>query len=131
MTTLNYKKLIFVIVLPPFNLGQLLREDNEFLGETYVYIYDNAGNILSKKTYALTAAGTTPTSPTSTYNYGYSSSGWGDMLTSYRGYYYDADLGLYYLNTRYYDAKTGRFISADDPIKLGMNLKKPNHFIQS
>ena len=31
----------------------------------------------------------------------------------YRGYYYDSDLGLYYLNTRYYDSVTGRFISAD------------------
>ena len=85
MTTLNYEKIILVIVLPPFDLGQLLREDNEFLGETCVYTYDNAGNITSKKTYALTAEGTTPTSATSTYSYGYSSSGWGDMLTSYRG----------------------------------------------
>ena len=31
----------------------------------------------------------------------------------YRGYYYDVDLGLYYLQTRYYDANTGRFISPD------------------
>ena len=32
---------------------------------------------------------------------------------TYRGYYYDKDLGLYYLNSRYYDSQTGRFISAD------------------
>ena len=32
----------------------------------------------------------------------------------YRGYYYDKDLGLYYLNTRYYDAAVKRFINADD-----------------
>ena len=31
----------------------------------------------------------------------------------YRGYYYDADLGMYYLQSRYYDAKICRFISAD------------------
>lgn len=31
----------------------------------------------------------------------------------YRGYYYDNDLSLYYLQTRYYDAKTCRFISPD------------------
>ena len=31
----------------------------------------------------------------------------------YRGYYYDSELGLYYLNSRYYDANTGRFINAD------------------
>jgi len=31
----------------------------------------------------------------------------------YRGYYYDADMQLYYLQTRYYDQKIGRFINAD------------------
>ena len=31
----------------------------------------------------------------------------------YRGYYYDSDLELYYLQSRYYDAEIGRFISAD------------------
>ena len=31
----------------------------------------------------------------------------------YRGYYYDTDLGLYYLGSRYYDANTGRFINVD------------------
>ena len=29
----------------------------------------------------------------------------------YRSYYYDADIGLYYLQTRYYDPETGRFIN--------------------
>ncbi len=33
---------------------------------------------------------------------------------TYRGYYYDADLGLYYLQSRYYDSNTGRFINADN-----------------
>ena len=37
----------------------------------------------------------------------------------YRGYYYDTELGLYYLNARYYDPNTGRFISADDVSYLG------------
>jgi len=32
----------------------------------------------------------------------------------YRGYYYDRETGLYYLQTRYYDPETGRFINADD-----------------
>ena len=31
----------------------------------------------------------------------------------YRGYYYDAETGLYYLKTRYYDSSVGRFISPD------------------
>ncbi len=31
----------------------------------------------------------------------------------YRGYYFDEESGLYYLNSRYYDPETGRFISPD------------------
>ena len=31
----------------------------------------------------------------------------------YRGYYYDNESGLYYLNSRYYNAEWGRFINAD------------------
>ena len=46
----------------------------------------------------------------------------------YRGYYYDTDLNLYYLMSRYYDPQTGRFINVDslehlDPVSIGgMNL---------
>ena len=32
----------------------------------------------------------------------------------YRGYYYDRETGLYYLQSRYYDPDTGRFVNADD-----------------
>ena len=50
---------------------------------------------------------------------------WGNLLSQvgseilninpfrYRGYYYDAETGLYYLNSRYYDPEIGRFISPD------------------
>ena len=31
----------------------------------------------------------------------------------YRGYYYDVETGLYYLQSRYYDSQVGRFINAD------------------
>ena len=31
----------------------------------------------------------------------------------YRGYYFDSEIGLYYLNARYYDPEIGRFISPD------------------
>ena len=31
----------------------------------------------------------------------------------YRGYYYDTELGFYYLQSRYYDPAVGRFINAD------------------
>ena len=32
----------------------------------------------------------------------------------YRGYYYDKEIGLYYLQSRYYNAGVGRFVNADD-----------------
>ncbi len=43
----------------------------------------------------------------------------------YRGYYYDTDLGFYYLQSRYYDPEVGRFINADgqlNPGLLGYNM---------
>ena len=39
----------------------------------------------------------------------------------YRSYYYDAETGWYYLQSRYYDPTVGRFISPDDPSLLGAN----------
>ena len=32
----------------------------------------------------------------------------------YRGYYYDRETGLYYLQSRYYDPNVGRFVNGDD-----------------
>ena len=46
----------------------------------------------------------------------------------YRGYYYDAETGLYFLQTRYYDPEVGRFLNRDSvsyaaPEKIdGLNL---------
>ena len=37
----------------------------------------------------------------------------------YRGYFYDYETGLYYLQSRYYDPETGRFINADDTAYIG------------
>ena len=37
----------------------------------------------------------------------------------YRGYYYDEDITLYYLQSRYYDASVGRFINVDSPAYVG------------
>ena len=59
------------------DLTQLVREDNRALNKSYVWTYDNAGNILSKKTYAFTT-GTLGTA-TSTVNYTYGNSNWGDQ----------------------------------------------------
>ncbi len=46
----------------------------------------------------------------------------------YRGYYYDSDLGLYYLQSRYYDANIGRFISADEYVSTGIGIAGYNMF---
>jgi len=37
----------------------------------------------------------------------------------YRGYYYDTESGLYYLNSRYYDPVACRFINADGLVSTG------------
>ena len=37
----------------------------------------------------------------------------------YRGYYYDTELDMYYLQSRYYDPQISRFINADDVSMLG------------
>ncbi len=47
----------------------------------------------------------------------------------YRGYYYDNDdVGFYYLQSRYYDATTCRFISADSYAITGLGLVGYNMF---
>ena len=43
----------------------------------------------------------------------------------YRGYVYDTETGLYYLQSRYYDPLTGRFLNADTNLNsniLGLNV---------
>ena len=60
----------------------------------------------------------------------YTYDAWGKILSAtgsmaainpirYRGYYYDAESGLYYLNSRYYDPEVGRFISAEPSVYDG------------
>ena len=39
----------------------------------------------------------------------------------YKGYYYDRETGLYYLNSRYYSPAFGRFINADTTDVLGVS----------
>lgn len=58
------------------------------------YVYDSWGKVLSVTgTLASTVGAKNP--------------------IRYRGYYYDTESELYYLNSRYYDPETGRFISPD------------------
>ena len=46
----------------------------------------------------------------------------------YRGYYYDTESGLYYLNSRYYDPVVGRFVNADGLVQTGNGLLDKNMF---
>ena len=73
----------------------------------------------------------------------YSYDAWGKLLSTtgeladtigkinpflYRGYYYDSETGLYYLNSRYYDPQTGRFINAYSQLNAGLDLTSYNLF---
>ena len=47
---------------------------------------------------------------------------------TYRGYVYDAETDLYYLESRYYDPAVGRFINADALVSTGQGLLGNNMF---
>ena len=83
----------------------------------YYYIYNLQGDVI-----ALADASTGKLAVTYTYD------AWGKLVKledttansvgtlnpfRYRGYYYDTETGLYYLQSRYYDPEVGRFINAD------------------
>ena len=81
----------------------------------YFYVKNLQGDILK----VITATGT----EAATYTY----DAWGKLLTAtgdladinplrYRGYFYDTETGLYYLQSRYYDPEVGRWINADNQI---------------
>ena len=46
----------------------------------------------------------------------------------YRGYVYDQETGLYYLQSRYYNPEIGRFINADALVATGQGLLGNNMF---
>ena len=46
----------------------------------------------------------------------------------YRGYYYDSETGLYYLQTRYYDPEVGRFLNADGYVGANGDILGYNMF---
>ena len=85
---------------------------------TYYYITNLQGDVM----YMIDAQGNTVAS----YDYdpyGNIFSATGAMAEinplRYRGYYYDTELEMYYLQSRYYDPQIGRFINADDVSFLG------------
>lgn len=46
----------------------------------------------------------------------------------YRGYVYDQETGLYYLQSRYYDPAIGRFVNADNFVSTGQGIIGNNMF---
>ncbi|MDE6020433.1 MAG: RHS repeat-associated core domain-containing protein, partial [Ruminococcus sp.] len=46
----------------------------------------------------------------------------------YRGYYYDSEIGMYYLQSRYYNPQVGRFLNADGYISTGQGVLDYNMF---
>ncbi len=46
----------------------------------------------------------------------------------YRGYFYDAETGFYYLNSRYYDPSTGRFVNGDNLLGANQDILSNNIF---
>ena len=80
-----------------------------------VYEYDAWGNILSVKN----ANGVNIANPNSIANI---------QSLRYRGYCYDTDTGLYYLQRRYYDPMTHRFINADGYVSTGTGVLGYNMF---
>ena len=129
--------------------GKLLQEKVTTDGktETHNFFYDNSGT-----PYAMQVDGTTyyyitnlqgdvvemvDASGNTVARYTYSP--YGKVLTAegalaetnplrYRGYYYDAESGLYYLQSRYYDPGTGRFINADEYAGTGQGMLGYNMF---
>ena len=90
--------------------GTLYFVQKNFLGDI-VALVDKNGNVVAKYVYdawgngkVCNASGTENTS----------SSFIGNINPfRYRGYYYDVETGLYYLQTRYYEPRAGRFLNAD------------------
>ena len=106
--------------------------DDEILGFTYndtpyYYVKNLQGDVLK----VIDANGNVVAS--------YTYDPWGKIISStgtmadinpirYRGYYYDSETGLYYLNSRYYDPDTCRFINADGQLNLQEGMTGYNLF---
>ena len=80
------------------------------LQDDIIAIVDKAGNTVARYTYDAWGACISAT-------------GDGEIASinpfRYRGYYCDIETGYYYLQTRYYDPTTGRFLNSDDIKYLG------------
>ena len=94
---------------------------------TYYYILNLQGDVVK----LVTSSG----SAVATYEY----DAWGSILSKsgtmadknplrYRGYYYDTETGYYYLQSRYYNPASRRFINADSYASTGQGFVGTNMF---
>ena len=89
--------------------GDVIAIVNSAGAEVVTYTYDAWGNILS--------TGGPMASTLGAYN-----------PLRYRGYVYDQETGLYYLQSRYYDPHLCRFINADTYVSTGQGILGHNMF---
>ena len=102
---------ITISLLYSYNVNEVYFDGIQLFKEEFghSYVYDSSGTQVVAYTY----------------------DAWGNPLTTtgtmadtlgklnpfrYRGYVYDTETGLYYLQSRYYNPETGRFINADNSI---------------
>lgn len=88
----------------------LLNTSSQLVAE---YDYDPYGNLLTKTNYVAS---------------GLASEICDRNPLRYRGYYYDAETGWYYLQSRYYDPALGRFLNADSYASTGQGFLGYNMF---
>ncbi len=101
-------------------------------GNTYYYVTNLQGDVIA----ILDSQGNTLV----TYTY----DAWGNLLSTtgamaatlgvnnllrYRGYVYDTETQLYYLQSRYYNPEIGRFINADALVSTGQGILGYNMFV--
>ena len=88
--------------------GDIIEICNTSGAAVITYTYDAWGNVLSISGTQTTGIGAMP-------------------LFRYRRYYCDTDTGLYYLQTRYYDPATARFINAGEQFHTDLNYNSPKY----
>jgi len=91
--------------------GDIIAVYNSSGTKLVTYTYDAWGYIIS-----------------TTYSNGGASTAAAYNPLKYRGYYYDDDLDLYYLATRYYDPEVCRFITADSYVSTGQGILGYNRY---
>ena len=96
------------------DIVQITKQDGTVVAK---YVYDVWGKILSIKDGSNNTIESTNTTHLANLN-----------PFRYRGYVYDNETGLYYLQSRYYDPITGRFLNADVYADTGNSVISTNMF---